>query len=69
MCGKGDRQHEADTANAAWWVRATLLRKKLQGGVHSLDKGLFMGTDRKAVCACLAKKSIVQEVRTPAHSF
>ena len=31
--------------NAAWWVRATLLRKKLQGGVHSLDKGLFMGTD------------------------
>jgi hypothetical protein len=26
-----------------WRMEAALLRKKLQGGAHSLDKGLFMG--------------------------
>jgi len=29
--------------NQVWRVEATLLRKKLQGGVCFLDKGLFMG--------------------------
>jgi hypothetical protein len=33
--------------NRVWRVGATLLRKKLQGGVHSLDKGLFMGATSK----------------------
>ena len=30
--------------NRVWRMGATLARKQLQGGVRSLDKGLFMGT-------------------------
>jgi len=47
--------------NRVWRVGAALLRKKLQGGVHSLDKGLFTGTVGKVAFERVAKKTTVQE--------
>jgi hypothetical protein len=45
MCGKGSGRHKAKkTKNPGLvGVEATLARKELQGEVHFLDKGLFMG--------------------------
>ena len=48
--------------NTVWRMEATLLRRELQGGVHSLDKGLFTGTVGKVAFERVAKKTIVQQL-------